>query len=338
MKHTFKALALAALAMPALALEPLPEEKGWSGFVNLGISTGSIESNFLARLAGVDVDLGSETINDVGSPDDESITLPAANLSIGYTFASGKTRIFLGNDLEDFLQFDRSTVLALRHDFDRLGRTQVALLSSAFPGTEVWADPYVVGEKRKDTEFSSTGARLTWDKILGSNFEIKLTARDREIDDERSGQWLGLSAAERKLLDREGDVMRAELGYMIVMGGGKHILRPSVAFIDYDLDGDAMAQDGYEAGLSWAYSPSKRFRWVNNVIFQSLEGDARNPIFNEVSDEDVIGLATQMFFPGAFGLEKWTPNVSGIWSDADNDIDFNDKSGWMISAGMFRKF
>jgi hypothetical protein len=324
--------------MPAVALEPLPEEKGWSGFINLGVSTGSIESNFLARVAGIDVDLGSETINDFGSPDDESLTLPAANLNIGYTFDSGKTRIFLGNDLEDFLQFDRSTVLALRHDFDRIGRTQVSLLSSAFPGTEVWADPYVVGEKRKDTEYSSTGVRLTWDKIFGSHFEVKLTARERDIDDERSGQWLGLSDSERDLLDREGDIMRAEVGYMFVLDGGTHILRPSVAFIDKDLDGDAMAQDGYEVGLSYAYSPGRNFRWVNNVLFQSLEGDEENPIFNEVSDEDVIGLATQMFFPNAFGWEKWTPNVSAIWSDGDNDIDFNDSAGWMISAGVFRKF
>ena len=72
-----------------------------------------------------------------------------------------------------------------------------------------------------------------------------------------------------------------------------------------------MAQDGYEVALSYAYQ-TQNFRWVNNVLFQSLEGDKENPIFGDASDEDVIGLATQMFFPGAFGLEKWTPNISGL--------------------------
>ena len=336
--HLVTAVALTTLAMPTLALEALPEEKGFSGFVNLGVGTGSIESNFLARIPGVDIDLGSETINDFDSPDDESITMPSLNLNVGYTFASGKTRVFLGSDLEDFLQFDRSTVLALRHDFDRVGRMQLSLLTSAYPGTEVWADPYVTGEKRKDTEFSSSGARFTWDKILGSNFEVKVTSRKREIDDERSGEGLGLSKAERKLLDREGDVSRAEVGYMLNFGNGRHFVRPSVAFIDYDLDGDAMSQDGYQAAVSWAFAPNKNFRWVNNVTFQSLEGDKKNPIFNEVSDEDTIGLASQMFFPGAFGWKKWTPNVSAIWADGDNDIDFNDSSGWMVSAGVFRRF
>jgi len=340
MKKTAIALAISALAMPALALEEMPKEAGFSGHVNLGVGSGSIESNFLARIPGVDIDLGSETIKDFDSPDDESITLPSLNLNIGYTFASKKTRVFLGSDLEDFLSFDRSTVLALRHDFDRIGNVQLSLLSSAFPGTEVWEDPYLRNEKRKDTEFSSTGARITWDRIFGSLFEVKITARERELDEERSGSdpSLGLTAAERKLLDREGDVSRFQVGYKASMRDGTHIIRPSVAYIDRDLDGDAMSQDGYEIGLTWAYNNGDNFRWVNNVLYQSLDGDKENPIFNEVSDEDVIGLASQMFFPGAFGLKNWTPNVSAIWADGDNDIDFNDSSGWLISAGVFRRF
>lgn len=341
MKKTAIAIVLSAIAMPTIALEALPSEPGFSGFVNLGVATGSIESNFLARVPGIDVDLSDDTIDKLDSPDDESITLPALGLNVGYTFANQKTRVFLGSDLEDFLQFDRSTLLALRHDFDRVGNVQLALLSSAFPGTEVWADPYLVGEKRKDTEYSAAGIRITWDKIFGSNFEVKATAREIDIDDENSGADLVsegvITAAESKLLDREGDVSRFEVGYRAEFGDGTHVVRPSVAFIDRDLDGDAMAQDGYELGVSYAYVTDD-FRWVNNILFQSLEGDKKNPIFNETSDEDVIGIASQMFFPGLFGLENWTPNVSALWADGDNDIDFNDSSGWMISVGIFRSF
>lgn len=338
-KKTAIAAVVSAIAMPALALEPMPKEPGFSGFVNLGAGTGSVESNFLARVAGIDVDLGDDTIQDFGSPDDESITLPSANLNLGYTFSNRKTRVFLGSDLEDFLQFDRSTLLALRHDFDRIGSFQLAFLTSAYPGTEVWADPYLLDQKRKDTESSSSGGRITWDRIFGSNFELKATAREREIDDENSGAdpRLGLSTAERKLLDREGDISRLELGYKFVLGDGNHIVRPSAAYIDRDLDGDAMAQDGYELALSYAYL-SSGLRWVNNVLYQSLEGDKVNPIFNDVNDEDVIGVASQMFFPGLFGFEKWEPNVSAIWAEGDSDIDFNDSKGWMISVGMFRTF
>ncbi len=61
------------ITQQATALEDMPEP-GWGGFVNIGVGTGSVESNFLARLTGVDVDLSDSRINDFGSPDDESVT------------------------------------------------------------------------------------------------------------------------------------------------------------------------------------------------------------------------------------------------------------------------
>jgi len=343
-KKTAIALAISAMSLPALALEKMPEESGFSGYVNLGAGTGSIESNFLARLSGIDVDLGDDTITDFGSPDDEDITLPAINLNVNYTFSNLKTQVSLGNDLADFLQFDRSTRLALRHDFDSLGRMQIALLSSAFPATEVWADPYLLDEKRKDTERSTTGGRFTWDKIFGSHFELKVSARTIEIDDENSGEGYRdsngdpLTRQQRKLLDREGDINRMELGYMFIIGDGTNVLRPSVAYIDRDLDGDAMSQDGVEVGLSWLYNNRDNFRWANNISYSSLEGDKKNPIFNETNDADQIVFASQMFFPNLFGLEKWEPNMSFVWGDSDNDIDFNDAAGWMFNVGIGRQF
>lgn len=278
-------------------------EPGWGGFVNLGVGTGSVESNMLASLSGVDVDLSDETIDNFGSPDDESITLPVANLNIGYTFASGKTRIFLGNDLADFVQFDQATLLALRHDVDDVGRFQLGVLGTAGATTEVYEDPYVLNTKRGTSERTMSGGRITWDKIMGTQFELQVETRKREIDNERSGEALGLTDPERDLLDREGDVNRVDLGYLFNLAGGKHFLRPSIAYVDRDLDGDAMSQDGYRFGLSHLYN-SKRFRMVNNLTYASMDGDADNPIFGDARDADELFLSSQLFFPGGFRLEE----------------------------------
>jgi len=341
MKKIVIALALSAMTIPALALDKMPEEAGFSGFVNLGAGGGSVESNFLARISGMDLDLSDDTIYSLDSPDEKDIFMPTIGLSVGYTFSNLKTRVSLGNDLADFLQFDRATLLALRHDFDSIGNIQLAFLNSSLAATEVWADPYLTGASRKNTDSDSSGGRITWDKIFGSNFELKLTARKKEIDDEFSGQSLlesgQLSAAQVQLLDREGDITRAELGYMFNLENGKHLIRPSVSYIDRDLDGDAMSQDGVELGLSYAYSTSD-VRWVSNLSYNKLDGDAVNPIFGQVNDADTYGISSQLFFPGLFGLEKWTPNLSVAWGEQDSDIDFNDTSVWVVSAAMFRRF
>lgn len=337
MKKTAIALALACACTPALALDKMPGKPGLSGFVNAGIGTGSIETNMLARVAGIDLDLGEDTIDDFGSPDDENITTVALNLTINYTFSNLKTQVSLGNDLADFLQFDRSTILSLRHDFDRLGRVQASLLSSAFPRTEVWEDPYVLGEKRKETERDSTGGRLTWDKILGTQFELKVQQRKVELDNERSGQALGLSRSQRLLLDREGDNYRTELGYMFNVDNGTHLIRPSIAFVDHDLDGDAMAQDGYEGAVSYIYN-SGDITWANTLSYASLEAGRENPIFEEDHDSEQIIFATQVFVSGLFGLEDWRPNIALMYGESDSDIDFYDAKGWMVNLAIGRQF
>ena len=56
----------------ASAMGPLPETTGWSGYVSLGVGGGSFESNMIADVNVIDVDLGVGTIKEHGSPDDKS--------------------------------------------------------------------------------------------------------------------------------------------------------------------------------------------------------------------------------------------------------------------------
>ncbi|MCZ6831184.1 MAG: DUF2860 family protein [Gammaproteobacteria bacterium] len=90
----------------------------------------------------VGVDLGSDTIDGLGSPESKDVVMPAFALELGYTFANKKTRILLGTDFSNFLQFDRSTRFAIRHDFGRPGTLQLAYLTKPGDGrlTEMFYD------------------------------------------------------------------------------------------------------------------------------------------------------------------------------------------------------
>jgi len=325
------------ISSSASALGPLPETTGWSGYVSLGVGGGSLESNMIADVKVIDVDLGVGTITEYGSPDDKSFIVPAAALSVSYLFKDGKTLFSVGNDLADFLQFDRSTIISLRHDTDTAGRFQLALDSAAAIQTEVWADPYLLDEERKKTARDATGLRLTWDKIMGSQFELKAISRNIELDEENSGASLDLSSAERGLLSREGDWTRVELGYLFNLGGGEHLVRPHIAAIDRDLDGAAMSQDGFEVGVSYVRN-TPSFGWATVVHFSSLDGDAENPLFGGVNDADGFGFATQIFFKGVFGASAWQPNLSFAVGESDSDLHFYDSQGWMVTVGLNRRF
>jgi len=321
----------------AWALESLGDKVGLSGFVNLGLGTGQIESNFFAKIADVGVNLGNGTINDLGSPESKDVVLPFFSGKLGYTFANKKTRIFLGNDLADYLQFDRSTVYAIRHDFAGVGTLQLAYLQAAGLATEVWSDPYLVGVKRQSTDLEVSGARLTWDRMFGTNFELKVTAAERDVNNEQSGVSQPLTAEERQLLDRNGDVLRVEMGYMFRLGPG-HFLRPSFQYVDDDRDGRAMAQEGYTAELTYVYTTKSNVRWVSTGAYGRWDGDAVNPLFGKKNDADRYFLASTLFLPGRFGLGKWSANIGVVWAYRDADIAFNDTTMWLINAGLFRAF
>jgi len=321
----------------AWALGPLPDTTGWSGFVSLGVGAGSLKSNMIADVKVIDVDLGASAISDYGSPDDESFGVPAVALNVSYLFKDKKTLFSLGNDLANFLQFDRSTIISIRHDTDRAGRFQLAIDSAAAVQTEVWEDPYLLNEDRKKTARDATGLRITWDKILGSQFELKALTRNIELDNESSGASLDLSAAERGLLRREGDWTRVELGYLFTFGEGEHLIRPHIAALDRDLDGAAMSQDGFEVGVSYVHN-TPLYGWATVVNFSSLDGDAVNPLFGGVNDAEGFGFATQVFFKQLFGASAWQPNVSLAVGEVDSDLDFYDSQGWMVTVGLNRRF
>jgi hypothetical protein len=194
-----------------------------------------------------------------------------------------------------------------------------------------------VGEKRESTELEVSGARLTWDRMFGSAFELKVSATEREVDDERSGESQPLTAAERQLLDRNGDVLRVELGYMMRLGEGQ-ALRPSIRYTDDDRDGRAMAGEGIAAEVSYVYTSQKGTRWVSTGSYAKFEGDAVNPLFDKKNDSDRYFLASTLFVPGMFGLDKWMANIGVVWGNQDADITFNETKIWLINVGMLRRF
>jgi hypothetical protein len=327
---------MAGLSLPSLALQPIGDA-GINGIVNLGASGGEIETNFLAQIDGVNVDLGDQKIDSFGSPDSNSLSMAVANFDVGYTLSSGKTRFSVGNDFRDFIEFDRTTRIAVRHDFDSIGSMKLDGLMPPALATKVYSDPYQTDVKRRNTDHEVSGVRFTWDRILQSNFEVILAAMTIDIDKENSGKALGLSKQDRNLLKRDGDVLRLEVGYKFTLNDS-NTLRPGITYIDRDLDGDAMSQDGVAIDLTHVYK-SDSLVWATKLSYADMSGDKENPIFGDKNDADIYGISSIMSFPGSIGfLGKWTPNIGVSWADSDSDIDFNDSNIWMVSAALSRKF
>jgi hypothetical protein len=347
MRHLLGVLITVLLAITsasAFAAKQIAAEPGISGFFTLGVGAISSESNMLATFFAGSADLGDDTIDDPAQdPDSESSAIPLVGLSVTYTFENKATELFFGSSLEDFVRFDFATALGVRHQVGDVGIFEVSALSTPI-ATEVWEDPYLVGSARDETDRTATGARLEWGSILGSGFDVRLSSREVEIDDERSGDALVAAATitsdEQKLLDRNGDIIVASVVYNWNIEEGR-IFTISVNSIEHDLDGDAMSSEGTSVQLAYAARLNDRTRMVGNLLFGSFdydEEDSENPIFDETDESDLTGLTLTFFLSDPFGFKGWVGNAGFVYAEEDHDIDFYDSNATMVSLGVLRRF
>lgn len=255
-------------------------------------------------------------------PPAETGAIPVLPLNVRYRFAGRHTELFLGTSLEDLAQFDLPLQVGAAHQFAGKGIIAAAAVASTVP-TRVWADPYVVNQARTSTARTSRGARLEWDRILGSQARVRFTRRTVDIEDERSGTTqLGLPAAELAALDREGSISELVLAYRFRLAD-RHSIEPQLIGTRGDLDGKAMAYDYGGVKLAYTYQHD-RITLVSTLSAGRRDYDAVNPVFGRSREDDSFGLGATLLYRDLFGAKNWMGLAAlGAYRE-DSNIDFYD--------------
>ncbi|WP_067585430.1 DUF2860 family protein [Endozoicomonas ascidiicola] len=318
----------------------IPDEDGFSGFVTLGLSGIDLKSN---TVAGDSTETFSKKrISSLtASPKSESKGAGYITGELKYTWADNKTQVFLGNRLEDWIRYDFTSELGIRHQYRALGEFSASLLFSAFP-TRVWQDPYQLNSNRRDTDRKSTGASFGWNNIMGSDAQITLSARKIEIDKEHSGehgQNSNLSPEKRYLLSRKGDSKAIEFLYHYQLNDSQTLI-PSLKATHYDLDGKAMASDEYLLQLSHLWGV-ERWRTVSNLVVGRNKHDKANPIEDfkgKTQKDDIYGASFTLFYSEPFGWKNWNAMGSVAVMKSSSNIDFYEADISALSLGMLYRF
>jgi len=342
-------IAISLLVSSVMAIEPMQKEAGWSGFVLLGAGGINFKNNEIAGNPLVDVE--EKQIHNYGEATSQSTGLPVITGVARYTLEDKKTEFFLGNSLEDYLRMDNSLALGVRHVFNGVGILGVRLLFSTTP-TQVWEDPFVKDTDRKDTDRTSAGLGLKWEKIFGSNFEVDVRARKMEFSNDINGQALNsqsgggtgtvdadagegahfIDDAGQKLLEREGLMTSAELLYTWHVAKSNLII-PSIKFISSDRDGDARDYSETSVKLGHLFFNQK---WLiaSNVFIGEARFDKENPVFQKKQDTTIVGAGVNVTYQKPFGWEDWNLNAGLVATQANSEIDFYDTSFVIATFGF----
>ena len=301
----------------------IPQESGFNGFVSGGAGVWRVEDNMVKKIGGFKI--SDDRINSIDDkPKSETEVTPVFNYNLRYTFASTRTQIFLGSELDDLLRFDATTLLGVRQELPDQSILAVGYVFSPFV-SEVYRDPYVENRDRDGTDRNINGVRLSYEKILGSDLSFQYTYRNIDLDTESSGSdpALGLTGSERDRLDRNGDQHDLEVLYRYVVesGGSKHTFLPSFQYSYFDLDGSAMTYNYFLFNLNYRYDVEK-FAIAVNGYYGYADYDKSNPIFGKTREDDRYGFSVLGFYKHIFGVEGLHLNPMVTINRSDSNIDF----------------
>ncbi len=327
-------------AMPAMAIDPIPNESGVSGFILMGTSYTDMKST---QIAGNKIsDIGNETITSRNSgPSSDSSFGAMFNFELKYTLADSGTQFFVGNELEDLLRYDLATQAGVRQRLGGLGTGSASLVFNGI-STEVWEDPFLENSPRVSTDRTANGARLVWDDIFGSDMQIQYTFRKIDIDTERSGASVGgLTQSDRDKLDREGSKHDIEVLYRFKGGSrqyGTHLFYPAVSYTLDDRDGGAVKEDGFALALTYAFDAPK-YTFVLNGSVGTYESDEANPVYNKTQESDRYGVSGILMWKKPFGWEcpfgkSWSLFLSTAYGKEDSNISFYDTEVFVSALGV----
>jgi hypothetical protein len=303
----------------------IPQESGFSGFVNGGAGLWRVEDNMVKKISFFKI--GDSNISSIDDkPRSEYSVSPILNFNLRYTFASTRTQIFLGNQLEDLLRLDTATLLGVRQELPDQSIIGVSYVFSALV-TEVYKDPYDTNGSRNGTDRNINGVRLSYENILSTDLSFQYTYRNIDIDKERSGSALGLSSSQRNKLKRDGDQHDVEFLYKYALqdGGMTHTFIPSVKYSRFDLDGDAMSNNFFSFRLNYRLD-MERFAFVVNGYYGYADYDKKNPIpnFDKTRNDNRYGFGVIGFYKRFLGVDGLALTANATINRQDSNIDFYD--------------
>ncbi len=323
------------MASGAFAIEPIPEETGFSGNWMLGGGYTEVKSN---TVVGNDIiDVGDDTISSIfQGPQADDVIHPILGLELKYTL-KGRSQIFLGSSLEDRLTMDFANQLGWRKQTESAGIFQIGYLLSE-PAVEVWEDPYLAGTPRSEADRDAEGFRFEWDNVMGTAFGLSVQTREFEIEDERSGSDPALDCDLdcQALLDRNGDQNVFRVWYRFMLAPNQ-ILEPQIRYREEDRDGAAISREFLAAQISYAYF-SGPWTLVANALFGQSEYDAPNPLYGIKQDADTFAIDATVLYTLPTSSGRWQLMGGVFYGESDSDITFHDNELTQVTFGVMYNF
>jgi len=334
MRKPFPTVILTVLLSNLLAAEATansaPKQAGWE-FV-LGINLGYSDSR--SQLNTDDDNALNDDLNNSGQAISNSLVFPLA--SARYTFSELQTQIFIGNSREQISTAQLQYELGITHLFNNRSQLTVAYFPQLPFFNETWQDPYLTGSPRRTTEENAQGGRFVLTRIAGGSITLKYAFAFTAIENEQSGQGLGLTDKQLTLLQRDSSYQRVEIETLFSIAPGVSF-KPALHYTTRSADGEAHNFDQY--GLQLAVLVFKgRHSLITTFNTGIKKFTIENPVFAQKQDTFNAAIFSVYSYAQALDWQPVSFNILAGYKNEDSDINFYDSQGLFMSTGLTYKF
>ncbi|PSW21555.1 DUF2860 domain-containing protein [Photobacterium sanctipauli] len=253
--------------------------------------------------------------------------------TVSYTNQDLNQQIYFGTSRSDLALGRFHVELGYRYRIEDNGMITLSYVPGILK-TDTWKDPFVINEKREETESKIRGLRFQYDRILGSNFSFEISGGEQVVDDEQSGANSFPEFEDQ--LQREGDIIFTELSYVQPISRSQ-LLRGGINYTRLNADGDAMASDAFGAELG-LIQMMRSSSLALTLSYTRTDFDAVNPVFGTKQQDDKWGVFLAYEYKEPFDWENWGIVSLAGYSQSESNISFYDEDSLLVSLGINYRF
>ncbi|WP_020407500.1 DUF2860 family protein [Hahella ganghwensis] len=267
---------------------------------------------------------------------EESSGIFGLGADVTYTFDNLQTQIFLTSPELPAMFGESMLELGVSHRLasdTKLSLSFIPFISGA--GSEVWEDPFLTGNDRKETDQETNAFRFAAENILQLPISFEYIVGEIEIENEASGTSLldepgGITSNEMKLLKRAGDFYQVSLGGSVPLTDSL-FLSSQISYTALDAEGEAQSFGGYGAGVKLNYMFGK-YVLTGGLNYDSFEFDASHPVFDKVREDDRLSANVSFTIGEPLAFKNTHLTWFASYSEADSNIEFYDSEEAILGA------
>jgi hypothetical protein len=197
------------------------------------------------------------------------------------------------------------------------------------PLAEVYKNPYLVGERRQETDVLSWGGYLAAEDIAGTPLRLQAAVLTADVDDDQLARLF-------PSLARDGEIYELSVGYGVLQGQ-PFSLKPQLSLRRGEFDGEASSFTKIRAELAGMYIAGRLFVRPS-LSYSYSEHDESDPVFDSDRRENGYGINLLVKYQGLMGMEQLGLLAIVGYTVNDAKEDFYDNETLACGLGLSYSF